>query len=96
MIIVGLVITWALSIFLMILFARMILSWVPVLIRDWQPRGPMLVAAELVYSATDPPLRLLRKVLPPVRVGNLMLDLAFIGLIIVIYILRAATTAIFF
>jgi YggT family protein len=96
MIIVGLVITWALSIFLMILFARMILSWVPVLVRDWQPRGPMLVAAELVYSATDPPLRLLRKVLPPVRVGNLMLDLAFIGLIIVIYILRAATTAIFF
>jgi YggT family protein len=69
---------------------------VPVLIRDWQPRGPMLVAAELVYSATDPPLRLLRKVLPPVRVGTMMLDLAFIGLIIVIYILRAATTAIFF
>ena len=96
MIIVGLVISWALSIFLMILFARMILSWVPVLIRDWQPRGPMLVAAELVYSATDPPLRLLRKVLPPVRVGTMMLDLAFIGLIIVIYILRAATTAIFF
>jgi YggT family protein len=94
--IIGLVITWALSIFLMILFARMILSWVPVLVRDWQPRGPMLVAAELVYSATDPPLRLLRKVLPPVRVGNIMLDLAFIGLIIVIYILRAATAAIFF
>ena len=96
MIIVGLVITWALSIFLMILFARMILSWVPVLVRDWEPRGPMLVFAEIIYSITDPPLRALRKVLPPVRVGNLMLDLAFIGLIIVIYILRAATTAIFF
>ena len=96
MIIVGLVISWALSIFLMILFARMILSWVPVLVRDWQPRGPVLVAAEVVYSLTDPPLRMLRKVLRPVRVGNVMLDLAFIGLIIVIYILRAANRAIFF
>ena len=50
-------------IFLLILFARMILSWVPVLVRDWEPRGPMLVVAEIIYSITDPPLRLLRKVL---------------------------------
>ena len=96
MILVGLVISYALSIFLIILFARMILSWVPVLIRDWQPRGPMLVAAEIVYSITDPPLRLLRKVLKPVRVGNMMLDLAFIGLVIVIYILRQLNAVIFF
>jgi len=95
MYIVGIVISYALSFYLIILFARMILSWVPVLVRDWEPRGPMLVAAELVYSATDPPLRMLRKVLPPVRVGNMMLDLAFIGLIIVIYILRAVTFRVF-
>lgn len=96
MIIIGLVISWALSIFLMVLFARMILSWVPVLVRDWQPRGPILVAAEIVYSITDPPLRALRRVLRPVRVGNMMLDLAFIGLVIVIYILRMANSIIFF
>jgi len=96
MIFIGLVISWALSLFLMVLFARMILSWVPVLVRDWQPRGPMLVAAEIVYSITDPPLRLLRKVLRPVRLGNMMLDLAFIGLVIVIYILRRVTSLIFF
>jgi YggT family protein len=95
MYITGLVISLVLYVFLMILFARMILSWVPVLIRDWQPRGPVLVAAEIVYSITDPPLRLLRKVLRPVRVGNMMLDLAFIGLIIVIYILRAVNAAVF-
>jgi YggT family protein len=96
MIIVGTIISWLLGVFLLILFARMILSWVPVLVRDWQPRGPMLVAAEIVYSITDPPLRLLRKVLRPVRVGNMMLDLAFIGLVIVIYILRMVNATIFF
>jgi YggT family protein len=95
MIIVGTIISIVLSLFLYVLFARMILSWVPVLVRDWQPRGPVLVAAEVVYSLTDPPLRMLRKVLRPVRIGNVMLDLAFIGLIIVIYILRTANAAIF-
>ena len=87
MFVVGLIINWILWIFLLILFARMILSWVPVLVRDWEPRGPMLVVAEIVYSITDPPLRLLRKVLQPVRVGNMMLDLAFIGLAFLVSIL---------
>ena len=95
MILVGYIIIALLNVFLFILFARMILSWVPVLVRDWQPRGPMLVAAEIVYSVTDPPLRVLRKVLRPVRVGNMMLDLAFIGLVLVIYLLRMVVAVVF-
>jgi YggT family protein len=94
--ILGFVIYYVLWIFLLTLFARMILSWVPVLVRDWQPRGPVLVVAEIVYSVTDPPLRALRKVLRPVRVGNVMLDLAFIGLFIVVSILMRVNTLIFF
>ncbi len=94
MTIVGSIIDWVLWIFLLILFARMILSWVPVLVRDWEPRGPVLVAAEIVYSITDPPLRLLRKVLRPVRVGNMMLDLAFIGLAILVSILMRVNAAV--
>jgi YggT family protein len=88
MAIVGIIIDWVLWIFLLVLFARMILSWVPVLVRDWEPHGPMLVVAEIIYSITDPPLLLLRKVLRPVRVGTMMLDLAFIGLTILVLILR--------
>ncbi|MCW2811161.1 MAG: hypothetical protein JWP61_1619 [Friedmanniella sp.] len=96
MFVVGIVISWVLWIFLLILFARMILSWVPVLVRDWEPRGPMLVVAEVIYSITDPPLRALRKVLRPVRVGNMMLDLAFIGLAILVSILMQVNNAVFF
>ena len=93
---VGTLIHTALWIFLLLLFARMILSWVPVLVRDWEPRGPVLVVAELVYSVTDPPLRALRKVLRPVRVGNVQLDLAFIGLYILVSILMRVNQAVFF
>jgi YggT family protein len=85
--IVGSIIEWVLWIFLLIMFARMILSWVPVLVRDWEPKGPILVFAEVIYSITDPPLKVVRKVLRPVRVGNMMLDLAFIGLAIMVSIL---------
>ena len=91
----GYIIDWVLWIFLLILFGRMILSWVPVLVRDWQPRGPVLVLAEVIYSITDPPLRALRKVLRPVRVGTVMLDLAFIGLAILVSILMQINRAIF-
>ena len=81
------IIDWVLWLFMLVLFARMILSWVPVLVRDWQPRGPLLVVAEIIYSITDPPLRALRKVLRPVRVGSMMLDLAFIGLFLLVSVL---------
>lgn len=96
MAIIGTVIGSVLWIFLLILFARMILSWIPVLVREWQPRGPMLVVAEIIYSITDPPLRALRKVLKPVRIGNMMLDLAFIGLAIAVSILMRVNQAVFF
>ena len=94
--IVGSLIIMALRIFLVLLFARMVFSWVPVLVRDWEPRGAVLVAAELVYSVTDPPLRALRKVLRPVRVGTVMLDLAFIGLFILVSLLMRIVALIFF
>jgi YggT family protein len=92
----GQLIIMVLNIFLVLLFARMILSWVPVLVRDWEPRGALLVAAEVVYSITDPPLRALRKVLRPVRVGTVMLDLAFIGLFILVSLLMRIVALVFY
>ena len=96
MVFVGSLILVVLRIFLVLLFARMVLSWVPVLVREWQPRGPMLVLAEVVYSITDPPLRALRKVLRPVRIGTVMLDLAFIGLFILVSLLMRIVVLVFY
>lgn len=95
MVIIGTIIYWVLWIYLLILFGRMILSWIPVFAREWEPRGPMLVVAEAIYTVTDPPLRLLRKVLRPVRIGTMMLDLAFIGLYLAVIILMRVNAAVF-
>jgi YggT family protein len=78
-----------LYLYLLVLFARLILSWVQVFSREWRPRGPVLVLAEAVYTLTDPPLRVLRKVLPPLRIGGVALDLAFFVLVLIVYILLA-------
>lgn len=79
---VGTVVGFLIWLYLMVLTARAVLSLVPLFVRDWQPRGAVLVLAELVYTLTDPPLRLLGRVLPPVRVGGLQLDLGFLLLFV--------------
>jgi len=81
-----------LYLYLLVLFARLILSWVQVFSREWRPKGPVLVLAEGVYTLTDPPLRALRKVLPPLRIGGVALDLGFFVLVLVIYILLAVVS----
>jgi YggT family protein len=71
-------------IFFIILIGRLVLDWIQVFARDWRPRGVVLVIAEGIYSATDPPLRLLRRLLPPLRIGQVQLDLAFIVLFLIV------------
>ena len=69
-----------LFVFFVLLIGRLILDWVRVFARDWRPTGVMLVVAETVFTVTDPPLRLLRRVIPPLTVGGLRIDLAFLAL----------------
>ncbi|GAA1842142.1 YggT family protein [Brevibacterium marinum] len=79
----------ALSLYVYVLLARVVLDLVQVFSRDWKPSGFLLVLAEIVYTLTDPPLRLLRKVIPPLRLGQISLDLGFIVLLIGIQILAS-------
>lgn len=69
--------------FFLVLLVRLVLDWVQVFARDWRPSGAALVIAEIAYSVTDPPLRALRKVLPPVGFGQVRFDLAFLVLALV-------------
>jgi YggT family protein len=78
---------YVLSVYLVLLIGRMILSWIQVYARTWSPSGVLLVIAEGVYTATDPPLRFLRRYIPPVRLGRVALDLSFMLLFLVVYVL---------
>jgi YggT family protein len=78
---------YLLSAYLVLLIARMIISWIQAYARSWSPSGVLLVVAEGVYSATDPPLRFLRRYIPSVRLGSVALDLSFMLLFLVVYVL---------
>jgi YggT family protein len=81
------VLTYVLTIYLVVLIGRMIFSWVQVFAREWRPSGIVLVIAEGIFTITDPPLRFLRRFIPTVRLGMMALDLSFMVLFIVILIL---------
>ncbi len=66
--------------YLIVLVARFVLDLVQSFARDWRPRGLVLVLAEGVYTVTDPPLRALRRLIPPLSLGALRLDVAYMVL----------------
>ena len=71
------------------LIVRLVFDWVQMFAREWRPRGMALVAAHAVYSVTDPPLKVLRRVIPPLRLGGVSLDLGFLVLVIALSIAMA-------
>ncbi|HUB21735.1 MAG TPA: YggT family protein [Streptosporangiaceae bacterium] len=81
------VLTYVLTIYLVILVGRMIFGWVQVFARDWRPTGILLVLAEAIFTVTDPPLKFLRRFIPPLRLGMVAMDLSFMVLFIVVLIL---------
>lgn len=92
---VGLVIEALLFSFLVLLIIRFVFDWVQVFARSWTPRGPLLVLLEVVYSITDPPIKALRRVIPPLRLGSVMLDLSFLIVLVAVILLRELNAAIF-
>jgi YggT family protein len=81
------VLTYVLSIYLVILIGRMIIGWIQVFARSWRPTGVVLVLAEGIFTATDPPLKFLRRFIPPLRIGTVAMDLSYMVLFIVVLIL---------
>ncbi|MFP3969677.1 YggT family protein [Actinomadura fulvescens] len=87
MTIVGTVLSALLYFFLLFLIGRLILEVLQSFARSWRPTGVVLVIAEATYTVTDPPLKLLRRFIPPIRLGNVALDLSFTVLILVVWVM---------
>jgi len=85
--IVGSVLLAALYIFLLFLIGRLVLEVLQSFARSWRPTGVVLVIAEATYTITDPPLKLLRRFIRPIRLGNVALDLSFTVLILVVWVM---------
>ncbi|GAB2668056.1 YggT family protein [Saccharopolyspora gloriosae] len=81
------VLYYAVFFFWLLLTARIVIELVRVFARDWRPAGGVAIALESIYTVTDPPIRLLRRVIPTVRIGGVGLDLSIMVLLLVVFIL---------
>ena len=91
---VGQILATALWLYWLVLIARLVFDFVQIFARQWRPTGIILIIAEAIYSITDPPLRLLRRVIPPLRLGGVQFDLALLVLLIGIQLLIPVALAI--
>ena len=81
------------NLYLYILIGRVIIDMVMSFNRSWRPTGVLVALVDLVFALTDPPLRLLRRLIPPLRLGAVSLDLSFLVLLLGIQILAPILVA---
>jgi YggT family protein len=79
---VGQLLATALWLYWLVFIARLIFDFVQIFARNWRPSGIILIIAEGIYTITDPPLRVLRRFIPPLRLGGVQFDLAFLVMLI--------------
>lgn len=93
---IGSLLLIAIQIYTFVMWARLILDWAMVLAPGFRPKGAVLVLAELVFTLTDPPLKFVRRFVKPLRVGTIALDLAWMVVIIALWILGLVVRIVFF
>ncbi|WP_336633088.1 MULTISPECIES: YggT family protein [unclassified Microbacterium] len=87
------VVNLLLLVYLLMMLARLVLEYIPLFNREWRPRGMGLILAEVVFTVTDPPLKFLRRLIPPLRLGPIAIDLGFPLTMLVVFILMSITGA---
>ncbi len=68
--------------YLLVLLVRIVLTWIPI-----DPWSPFAKVVRWLGMITDPILRPLRRIVPPLRLGAMALDLSPIIVIIVVEVL---------
>jgi YggT family protein len=94
--VLGAIIELFLWLYIMLILSRLVADFVQLFARSWQPAGATVVALEVIYSATDPPIKLLRRILPPIRLGGISLDLSLLFVLLICFILQIVNRQVLF
>ncbi len=77
---------FALFLFWLLLIARVVVEFIRSFSRDWHPRGAIVVILEIIMTVTDPPVKLLRRIIPQLNLGAVRIDLSIMVLLLVAFI----------
>jgi len=72
--------------FWLLLIARVVVEFIRSFARDWRPRGFMVVVLEVIMTLTDPPVKLLRRIIPQLTIGAVRFDLSIMVLLLAAFI----------
>lgn len=85
-------IAWIITLYMYVLIARIVIEMIQSFSRSFSPPKWFYVIAEPIFMVTDPPVRLLRRIIPPLPLGNIRLDISVIVLFFGLSILRVLVT----
>ena len=77
---------FALFLFWLLLIAGVVVEFIRSFSRDWHPRGVAVVILEIIMTVTDPPVKLLRRIIPQLNLGAVRIDLSIMVLLLVAFI----------
>lgn len=78
---------FVLFLFWLLLIGRVVVEFIRSFARDWHPTGVMVVILEAIFTVTDPPVKFLRRIIPPLNLGGVRLDLSIMVLLFIVFIL---------
>lgn len=93
---IGTILLILLRIFVLMLVARLITEMIQSFSKEFRPPRWFIMIIEPIFVATDPPVKALRKLIPPLRTGGVSLDVSVIVLFIIVMILQAIVRTVFF
>jgi YggT family protein len=87
------VIAYVLYLYVIIILARVVIETTRQFARSWRPMGAAAIGLEIVYLTTDPPIKLFRRLVPPLQIGAVSIDLSILILLLAILGLRYAVSS---
>lgn len=82
------IVGYVLYLYVLVILTRIVVETTRQFARSWRPAGVAAIGVEAVYLVTDPPVKALRRLVPPLRIGGVSLDLSIIILLLAILVLE--------
>ncbi len=77
MLVIAVVLYWVTQLFIYVMWGRFIIDLIPTFSRGWRPRGFLLVVSEFLFTVTDPPIKAVRRLVPPLRTSGAVIDFSW-------------------
>ena len=77
-----------LQLFTYLLLARIVIEMIQSYSRSWRPGRIFSSIGEIIFIVTDPPVKLVRRLIPPLPLGGVIVDISVLLLFFILMIAR--------